>query len=315
MKLVKETSKKPQAASRPAFNRILITGLMASSFLVGCNSMGQKQDESPESTTAPEATASAPISSTESETETESKEENADALMSTLATPVEESIEEPVEKTIEPKPVVKAKVAVEKTVVKADVAPVAKVKPMAKIVAEAPKEKAVKIAPKATVKVVTAKKATKSKKTLNSKPLKISLNDLPANYDIWQFKQGVAELEKGVVVSTPTWEMGKEGYNSQIWVTIMENQILINSSSDIDQSAGELGIKINDDELIPFTRIADNNIGVLEGKWLDQLQEGGTMDIFLGFFPGKIPQSDVFKTDVSLDSLSRVVPTYRNLLK
>jgi len=270
--------------------------------------MGQKPDENPEPTAAPEAATSTPASN--SGTTTASKQENADALMSTLSAPAEA----PVQKTTEPKPVEKTTVAVAKKEAKVETAPVVKVKPVTKAVTEAPKEKAIKTAPKSTAKVVSAKKITKPKKILNTKPLKISLSDLPANYDIWQFKQGVAALEKGVVVSTPTWEMGKEGYNSQIWVTIMENQILINSSSDIDQNAGELGIKINDDAIIPFTRIEDNNIGVLEGKWLDKLQEGGTMDIFLGFFPDKIPQSDVFKTDVSLDSLSRVVPTYRKLL-
>jgi len=296
MKLAKDISSKSQAEVRPAFNRILLTGLMASSLLVGCNNMGQKPDESPEpvaqsEAAAPEATA-------------ENKEENADGLMATLAAP----IEEPVQKAVEPKPVEKVKVAEVKKEEKPEVALVVEVKPVDKVVV------APKAAPTPVVKVAPVKKVTKSKKKLNTKPLNINLKDLPANYDIWQFKQGVAALEQGVVVSTPTWEMGKEGYNSQIWITIMENQILINSSSDIDLSAGELGIKINDGALIPFTRIEDNNIGVLEGKWLDQLQEGGTMDIFLGFFPGKIPQSDVFKTDVSLDSLPRVVPTYRNLL-
>jgi len=315
MTLAKETSSKPQATPRPAFNRILLIGLMTSSFLVGCNSMGQKTDEGSESTAQSEVATttaiSSPVSSAEPEAKIESNEGGADALMATLVAP----IEEPVQKTVESKPVEKeAEVKSEK---KLDVAPAVKVKPVKKVVALVPKEKtvAVKAAPKPVAKVAPAKKVTKTKKKLNTKLLKISLNDLPANYDIWQFKQGVAALEKGVVVSTPTWEMGKEGYNSQIWITIMENQVLINSSSDINQSAGELGITINGGALVPFTRIEDNNIGVIEGQWLDQLQEGGTMDIFLGFFPGKIPQSDVFKTDLSLDSLSRVVPTYRKLLK
>jgi len=311
MKLAKETSNKFQVESRSAFNRILLSGLMASSFLVGCSSMGQKTDENSEPVAPPETAASTPVSSSEPKTNTERKVENADALMATLVAPIEEPVTQEPEVVIA-KPVAKINVAEVKKEIKTEVTTAVKVKPIEKIVAQAPKEKMV---PKKAEEVVAAKKVTKSKSILNTKPLKISVNDLPTTYDIWQFKQGVAALEKGVVISTPTWEMGKEGYNSQIWLTVMENQILINSSSDIDLSAGELGIKINGGELVPFTRIEDNNIGVLEGEWLNQLQEGGTMDIFLGFFPGKIPQSDVFKTDVSLDSLSRVVPTYRNLLK
>jgi hypothetical protein len=324
MKLAKETSHKPLAESRSAFNTILLTGLMASGLLVGCSSVGQKTDESSEPVTS---STTAPNNSTvkaDTKKTIEQKQDSAAALMATLSAPIQEPMaqksmaREPTAQqavTMNPKPDVEVKTLAVKAVeakvaeVKKEVVPMVEVKPVEKMIAKAPIE-TVKVAPKPMI-----KKIVSAKKKKNAKPLKISVKDLPVTYDIWQLKQGVAALEKGIVVSTPTWEMGKESYNSQIWVTIMENQILINSSSDINTSAGNLGIKINDGSLIPFTRIEANNIGVIEGQWLDQLEEGGNMDIFLGFFPGKIPKSDVFKTDVSLDSLSRVVPTYRNLLK
>ncbi|MFT7372043.1 MAG: hypothetical protein ACI9T9_000724 [Oleiphilaceae bacterium] len=316
MKLAKEISTKFQAESRPAINTLLLTGLIASSFLTGCSSMLQKADENSEPVAS---TASAPSDSVASAED----KKNAAALMATLSAPIQEPMakkQEPMAKkseTINPKPVADVKVAQVKTElnvaeVKKEVVPVVEVKPIEKPVVEAPKEK-VTLKP-AIEKIVTAKKETHAKRALQAKPLNVSVKDLPVNYDIWQFKQGVAALEKGIVVSTPTWGMGKEGYNSQIWLTIMENQILINSSSDIDLSAGDLGIEINGGPLIPFTRLEGNNIGVLEGQWLAQLQKGGKMDIFLAFFPGKTPQSDVFKTDVSLESLKRVIPTYRKLL-
>jgi outer membrane biosynthesis protein TonB len=329
MRLVKEISKKTVAESRSAFNTLLLSGLIASSFLVGCSSVGQKTGENAE----PVASTAAEQNNTTAtkavvKKSLEKKQENAAALMATLSAPIEEPggqqpmVKEPVaKKSMAQQPEMTKPVAKEKAVetkvaeVKKEVVPVVEVKAVEKVVVEAPKEVAKVVSKPAVKKIEPAKSVTKSNKTLNANPLNIRLKDLPVTYDIWQFKQGVAALEKGVVVSTPTWEMGKESYNSQIWVTIMENQILINSSSDINTSAGNLGIKINDGALIPFTRIEANNIGVIEGQWLDQLQEGGKMDIFLGFFPGKIPLSDVFKTDVSLDSLSRVVPTYRNLLK
>ena len=311
MKLAKTVLKPAYGAQLPTFNKLLVGGLLASSLLVGCKSVDNKPNENPEPVAKTE------VRQTSEKTQTAALEKkvaqsqgNADALMATLVAPIEEPVsKEVVKTTAEPAPVL-----------------VEEKKPAKPVVAQMPKQikkkEPVKVKPQDTKPVDVAAKPKLIKKKmaavnrgLSTKPLAIGKKDLPKTYDIWKLKQGVARLEKGIVVSTPTWEMGKEGYMSQIWLTLMEGQLLINSSSDIDPTAGAIGVKINGGELIPFTRIEDNNIGVLEGQWLDQLKAGGTMDIFLGFFPGKRPQSDVFKTDISLDSLSRVVPTYRNLLK
>lgn len=324
MKLAKETNKNELAEPKPALNTLLLAGLMASSFLVGCNSMGQKADNSAEAIVEKQTETKKSTASVEAQKKSDKNQAEATALMATLSAPIQEPglvknqvTKKPVaQKAITEKLVVqKPKVVESKPVAPVKVAEVKKAV-AAKVEVKSVEKPVAKAAPKPVIKkVIATSKQSGANKTLNAKPLNISLKDLPVTYDIWQFKQGVAALEKGVVVSTPTWEMGKESYNSQIWVTLMENQILINSSSDIDTSAGNLGVIINDGALIPFTRIEANNIGVIEGQWLAQLEDGGKMDIFLAFFPGKVPQSDVFKTDVSLDSLPRVVPTYRNLLK
>ena len=67
--------------------------------------------------------------------------------------------------------------------------------------------------------------------------------------------------------------------------------------------------------LIPFSHIAENNIGVIEGAWLDKLAAANNLEIYLGFFPGKKPTSDTFKSATSLDRLGRIVATYHKLLK
>ena len=116
-----------------------------------------------------------------------------------------------------------------------------------------------------------------------------------------------------MVIATPTWEMGEDGYMSQVWLTFTESQLIVNSSSDIDPNADHSGIRINDGDLIPFSRIDGKNTGVIEGKWLDSLSSGGVMDIYMGFFPDRKQRSGTYKSDVVLDDLSRVVPTYRRL--
>lgn len=148
-----------------------------------------------------------------------------------------------------------------------------------------------------------------------AKPFSVTAKQLPFSYDIWTIRKGNTPLTQGLVIVTPTWEMGKEGYMSQIWLTLMEDKIHINSSSDIETAIKGLGIRIDGGDLIPFTTVAETNIGVIEGKWLDRLAKAGKIDIYLGFFPGKKPMSDTFKSDLSLSNLDRVVATYRLLNK
>jgi len=296
--------------SHSGWRCLVVITLILGSQLVGCANADKKQatDVEPENV----ATLVQNTPDVSSERDEQQSVASADALMATLVAPI-----------VEP---VSASSKSKETSTKVSSSSTQKaVKPVIASSANAKVSKSQKPQPKLNKKVVKSapvvakpelvKTPAAAKRNLSKKPLSVVLADLPVTYDIWQLKQGNSALEEGLVISTPTWEMGKEGYMSQIWLTLMEEKILVNSSSDIDESAGTLGIKINDGELIPFTRIIDNNIGVLEGQWLEKLKAGGEMDIYLGFFPDKRPISEVFKSDVILDNLSRVVPTYRNLLK
>jgi len=255
----------------------------------------------------------------EQDTSDRKKSMNADSLMSTLSAPVQEpNSKSEAMSTAEPM-AEKKKQAVTKVQsgakVKSDVSTQVK-----KGIAESTdKEKVIETENAAQAKadkvMTAAVKTVKKKVTGPAKPLNISHADLPSSYDIWTLRQGDTPLTQGLVISTPTWEMGKEGYMSQIWLTLMEGQIHINSSSDIAIESGRLGISIDGGKLIPFTRIAENNIGIVDGKWLDKLATSSTLDIYLGFFPGKQPTSNTFKSNTSLENLDRVVATYRKLLK
>lgn len=156
----------------------------------------------------------------------------------------------------------------------------------------------------------SAQSNTKARAKLMQKALKVGLKDLPVSIDMWSLKknpqEGVLELV------TPTWQMGQGDYLSQVWLTLKDNALMINSSSEIDQSLKGTGIKVNDGELIPFDRVDDQRIAVLEGDWMSKLAEGGKLDVFMGFFPSK-KGSQLFSSDANLDPLSRLVPTYLNL--
>ncbi len=178
---------------------------------------------------------------------------------------------------------------------------------------EAPKQEQRSAADKAAA-AVASLAAPQKKLKVKGKAFDVSRADLPVSHGIWKIKRGEALLDKDIVISTPTWEMGKAGYMSQIWVTVMDDRILVNSSSDIDSKPGETGVRIDGGELIPFSKIEGNNIGVLEGDWLDTLAAGKQLEFFMGFFPDREPRSETFRSDVSLEGMSRIVPTYRNLM-
>lgn len=169
---------------------------------------------------------------------------------------------------------------------------------------EAAEKTEVSVEKKPVVQVVSSTGAT---------PFSVGANQLPFSYDIWTIRKGNTPLTQGLVITTPTWEMGKEGYMSQIWLTLMEDKIHVNSSSDIETASRGLGIRIDEGELIPFTTIAEANIAVIEGRWLDRLARANKIDIYLGFLPGKKPTSDTFNSDLSLNNLARIVATYRIL--
>lgn len=177
------------------------------------------------------------------------------------------------------------------------------VKPAPAVVAVKPVTK-----PRVAEPVVVEKGSSSS-----TKPFNVSVNKLPFTYDIWTIRDGDNHLTKGLVIVTPTWEMGKQGYMSQIWFTMMEDAIHVNSSSDIEPASKGLGIRIDGGDLIPFTSIAEKNVGIISGKWLDRLAAANKIDVYLGFFPGKKPTSDTFVSDLSLNNLSRMVSTYRML--
>jgi len=155
--------------------------------------------------------------------------------------------------------------------------------------------------------------STTARKALVKKPLNVGLKDLPVTIGLWSIARNLND--NTVHITTPTWQMGDGSYLSQIWITLKEDRMIVNSSSDIDAKGNGSGVVLNGGELIPFTRIVDHNRAVLEGDWMQRLSDGGKLEIYMGFFPGKTPRSPTFKSDASLDALSRLVPTYEKLSK
>lgn len=162
---------------------------------------------------------------------------------------------------------------------------------------------------KAAASQATEKQA---KRKLVKKAINASEKDLPISLDMWSLGKDLDSSR--LLLSTPTWQMGEGSYLSQVWLTIEERGLMVHSSSDIDPNAKGSGIALNGGERIPFSKIEAGNIAVFEGDWMNRLSDGGKLDIYLGFFPGKTPPSPTFNSDASLDALTRLVPTYQQLM-
>ena len=155
-------------------------------------------------------------------------------------------------------------------------------------------------------------KPASSNKNRTANALNISEKDLPVTLELWTLRKSFQPGD-GLELSTPTLQMGDGDYLSQIRLTLNADQLVINSSSDIDTSLNGVGIRYNGGDLIPIDHVEAGTIGVIKGDWMSRFAEGGTLEIALGFFPDKAQDSPLFKKEASIDALSKLVPTYYKL--
>lgn len=156
----------------------------------------------------------------------------------------------------------------------------------------------------------------KPAENVGKKPLKNALNisskDLPVSLGIWTLRESF-EAGEGLVLSTPTLQMGDGDYLSQIRLILKSDQLVIDSSSDIDTNLKGIGVRFNGGDIIPLDRVERGTVGIVEGDWMSRFAEGGKIEILLGFFPDKSKDSPVFVKEASIDDLSTLVPTYYKL--
>lgn len=299
---------------------LLLSMMVAIGTIQGCASNPEQENAGAESTVvAATQDAGAEQASAKAEEVTTKAEKDADEMMASLAkkdkyalVEAEPAAEQKAEAKVKQAPVEKKqieKVAPKK--VDNAVKQEAKVAVVAPVVAPEP---APEPAPKVEVAKVEkpAPKTQPERKKLVKKALDAGLKDLPITLDMWSLRKNANDGH--LQVSTPTWQMGEGSYLSQIWLTADKSGLFVHSSSDIDPNAKGSGVELNGGERVPFTRIESGNVAVLEGDWMEKLSDGGTLEIFLGFFPGKTPPSPTFKSDASLDALTRLVPTYQQLV-
>lgn len=139
--------------------------------------------------------------------------------------------------------------------------------------------------------------------------------ELPIRFELWRIDKGKGPYDASAVLITPTFQMGNDRAAAQLYVTVMEDKILVTSTSDIAAKKGLSGIRIDEGGWLPFTDITNDNVGVVRGNWLDKLENGGKLSIRMGFFPAMSKNPEQFETDISLSDMRTAIPRYRKLVK
>lgn len=337
----RELSKSEADARMARIFKLICVGSLAGFLTVGCANMKTDKAEEAEPAVAKQAE---PVQDAKAV-------EAAEQMVASLAKPTNVEAPSPVVK-VEPKPEQKpAPVAKPAPVVKVEPkpepapivkvepkpepAPVAKVVPKPEPVAKVePKPEPVpvaKVEPKpqpvkpsaaddaddgeatAARSVVLEKTATKVVKT--SKLNSAVARELPVRFDVWLIDEGRGPYDEPLVLTTPSWQMGNDRAAAQVSVTLMEGKLLVNSTSDIANKKGESGIRINGGQWVPFTDVTNDNVGVVAGDWLSKLDNGGKLEIRMGFFPTLYKNPQQFESEVSLNDMRTAIPRYKRLLK
>lgn len=138
--------------------------------------------------------------------------------------------------------------------------------------------------------------------------------NLPIRFDLWRIDKGRGPYDAGAVLITPTFQMGNNQTAGQIYVTVMEDKVLVTSSSTIAGKDGLSGIRIDEGGWLPFTDFTEDNVAVVRGNWLDKLQAGSKLTIRMGFFPDMSKSPEQFESEVSLTDMRTAIPRYKKLL-
>lgn len=138
--------------------------------------------------------------------------------------------------------------------------------------------------------------------------------NLPIRFDLWRIDKGRGPYDASAVMITPTFQMGNNKAAAQIYVTVMDDKVLVTSSSTIAGKNGLSGIRIDEGGWLPFTDITEDNVAVVRGNWLDKLEAGSKLTIRLGFFPDMSKSPEQFESEVPLTDMRSAIPRYRKLL-
>lgn len=105
--------------------------------------------------------------------------------------------------------------------------------------------------------------------------------DTPETIGIWQLQ--TVDNTGQCRLSSATIQLSDRNYSAQLWIDVVDNQLVVNSSAAIDIHQADVGIRIDNGTLTPFTQNRFSNSAILSQDLTKLLtQSHQTLHVYLG---------------------------------
>jgi hypothetical protein len=129
-----------------------------------------------------------------------------------------------------------------------------------------------------------------------------------SEYGMWKIAKGDESLyRENCTLASATMQVSFENYSTQIWLNVVGNDLLVNSTTNIDINRPRVGIKLDNGTLQPFTKKHFSTNAVWAGDLNTALKRNKKLSVVLS---GNEIGNRVQEVSVELDDLKRAYSEY-----
>ena len=129
-----------------------------------------------------------------------------------------------------------------------------------------------------------------------------------SEYGMWKIAKGDDSLyRENCTLASATMQVSFENYSTQVWLSVVGNDLLVNSTTNIDINRPRVGIKLDNGALQPFTKKHFATNAVWAGDLSSALKRNKKLSVVLS---GNEIGNRVQEVSVELDDLKRAYSEY-----
>lgn len=109
------------------------------------------------------------------------------------------------------------------------------------------------------------------------------LDNMQKEFGMWEVLPNHDNDHQGQCkISSSTVQLHNNGYSAQLWIDIVDDQLIVNSTANIDIKRNTVGLRFDQGELLPFERKQFSNAAIKQGNLSELLRNSDTLHIYLG---------------------------------
>ena len=129
-----------------------------------------------------------------------------------------------------------------------------------------------------------------------------------SEYGMWEIAQGEDSLyRENCTLASATMQVSFDNYSTQVWLKVVGDDLLVNSTTNIDIHKPRVGIKLDNGALQPFSKKHFNTSAVWSGNLKRALQSNKSLSVALS---GNELGGRIQELTVELDDLKRAYSEY-----